>query len=53
MGARRTHDLVLLVVLSLFCASVAWSEDHDAFALVFAALGAVAAFNAIVPRPRS
>jgi hypothetical protein len=47
------RDLVLLAVLSLFCASVAWSEDYDVFALVFAALSAVAAFSAAVPRPRS
>jgi hypothetical protein len=29
MDARRTPGLVLLAVLSLFCAIVAWSADHD------------------------
>jgi hypothetical protein len=53
MDARRTHELALLAVLSLFCASIAWREDHDVFALVFAVLSAVAAFSAAVPRPRS
>jgi hypothetical protein len=50
--AKTTHDLVLLAALSLFCANVAWSEDHDVFALVFVTLSAVAAFSAAVPKPR-
>ena len=48
----KTRELVLLAALALFCASVAWSEDHAIFAVVFAALSAVAAFNAAAPRPR-
>jgi hypothetical protein len=48
----KTRDLVLLAALALFCASVAWSEDHAIFAVVFAALSAVDAFNAAAPRPR-
>jgi hypothetical protein len=52
MNAKTTHDLVLLAALSLFCATVAWSEDHAVFASVFLTLTAVAAFNAVAPRPR-
>jgi hypothetical protein len=52
MDAKTTHDLVLPATLSLFCATVAWSEDHAVFALVFAALSAVAVLGAATPRPR-
>jgi hypothetical protein len=52
MNAKTTHYLVLLAALSLFCATVAWSADDPVFASVFLTLTAVAAFNAVAPRPR-
>ena len=44
---RRTRNLFLLGALSLLCASLAWIEDHDVFALVFAAFGTIAASHAV------
>jgi hypothetical protein len=51
MNAKTTHDLVLLAALSLFCATVAWSEDHAVFASVFLTLTAVVALNAVAQGP--
>jgi hypothetical protein len=52
MDAKTRDSLLLLAALSLFCASVAWSADRAVFASVFVALSAIAAFNAVAPRPR-
>jgi hypothetical protein len=52
MDAERTRGLVFLAALSLFCATVAWAEDHAVFGLVFAALSAVAVLGAAGPRHR-
>jgi hypothetical protein len=49
---KTTHNLVLLAALSLFCASVAWSVDHDVFAVIFTTLSAVATFHAAAPIQR-
>jgi hypothetical protein len=40
-----TRNLVLLGVLSLFCAGFLWSSDYLVLGSVFFALGAVAAFG--------
>jgi hypothetical protein len=52
MDPRTRDGLLLLAALSLFCASVAWTLDRAVFALVFAALSAVATFHAAAPRAR-
>jgi hypothetical protein len=52
MDAKRTRGLVLLAALSLFCATVAWAEDHAVFTSVFAALGTVAVLGAAGSRHR-
>src|SRR5262245_31396900 len=52
MDAKATRGLIMLAVLSLFCASVAWAADHAVFSSVFFALSAVAVIGAAGPRPR-
>jgi hypothetical protein len=46
MDAKTIRGLILLAVLSLFCATVAWAVDHAVFGAVFAALGAAATLSA-------
>jgi hypothetical protein len=41
----KTRSLVLLGVLSLFCAGFLWSSGHVFLGLVFFVLGAVAALG--------
>jgi hypothetical protein len=41
----KTRELVLLGVLSLFCAGLLWSSDHFVLGSLFFALGAVAALG--------
>jgi hypothetical protein len=41
----KTHNLVLLVGLSLFCAAVAWISDYSVLGSVFFAFGGVAAIE--------
>jgi hypothetical protein len=41
----KTRNLVLLGVLSLFCAGFLWSSGHLVSSSVFFALGAVAALG--------
>jgi len=52
MDAKATRGLIMLAVLSLFCASVAWAADHAVFGSAFFALSAVAVIGAAGPRPR-
>jgi hypothetical protein len=52
MEPKTIRPLVWLAALSLFCATTAWTVDHAVFASVFLTLTAVAAFNAVAPRPR-
>jgi hypothetical protein len=46
MDAKTIRDLVLLAVLSLFCAIVAWAVDHAVFSAFFGALAVGAAIGA-------
>jgi hypothetical protein len=41
----KTHNLVLLVGLSVFCAAVAWISDYSVLGSVFFAFGGVAAIE--------
>jgi hypothetical protein len=46
MDAKTIRDLVLLAVLSLFCATVALAVDHTVFSAFFGALAVSAALSA-------
>jgi hypothetical protein len=46
MDTKSIRGLVWLTVLSLLCATVAWTVDHAVFASTFVALGAVAILGA-------
>ena len=45
MDAKTIPDLVLLAVLALLCATVAWAVNDVVFSGVFAALGIAATLS--------
>jgi hypothetical protein len=52
MDAKSTRGLAWLTILSLLCATVAWTVDHAVFASTFFALGAVAILGAALRHQR-
>ena len=46
MDAKTTHELVLLVAISLLCGTITWAMGDVVFTGVFAALGIAATLSA-------
>jgi hypothetical protein len=45
---RRAVELVLIYLLAAFCGGLAWTLDHELFAVAFAAAAVTGAFGAVV-----
>jgi hypothetical protein len=44
---RRAVELVLISLLAAFCGGLAWTLDHELFAVAFAAAAVTGAFGAV------